>query len=379
MTYDTFERGPFPVGVHTQTWHDVGRDRHLTVEIWYPASEANRGRDRDPATWDTFVPVWAADSAESEDELAHQEALRDAEWSRQQFAWPLVLLVHGWAGYRQESSFLGTHLASRGYVVVSPDVAGSTWTDVDAFLTGCEPASDPDVLLEHTTRIAAARVGDIPFLITAAIDALPVRPHGVGVTGASFGGFSSLVAPTADERVSAVAAMCPANDDAPIVAPYRPFEAFLRADWRADAATLILAADRDSLLPLYGQLRLLRSLPATDKALVALVDADHNHFVDDIEVGQAWLGEFAARVARLFPHGPGDWALVARSVQPMDRLVPALVAQTAWRGVVAAHFDAHLKDDPDARLLLRDLAGMLSRKGIEATVIGVTSAEDGRA
>lgn len=379
MTYDPFERGPLPVGVHTQTWHDVERDRHLTVEIWYPASEANRGRDRDPVTWDTFVPVWAADSAESEDELAHQEAVRDAEWSGHQSEWPLVLLVHGWAGYRQESSFLGTHLASRGYVVVSPDVAGSTWTDVDAFLTGCEPQSEPDVLLEHTMRVATARVGDIPFLITTAIDALPVRPHGVGVTGASFGGYSSLVAPTADDRVSAVAAMCPANDDAPILAPFRPFEAFLQADWRTDAAALILAADRDSLLPLYGQLRLLRSLPATDKVLVALADADHNHFVDDIDVGQAWLGEFAARVARLFPHGPGDWALVARSVQPMDRLVPADVAQTAWRGVVAAHFDAHLKDDPDARPLLRDLAGMLSGQGIEATIISVTSAEDGRA
>lgn len=375
MTYDPFERGQFPVGVQTQTWQDVERDRHLTVEIWYPASEANRGRDGDPATWDTFVPVWAADSFEADSELAHQEAVRGAEWSSKQSEWPLVLLVHGWAGYRQESSFLGTHLASSGYVVVSPDVTGSTWADVDSFLTGCEPESEADVLLQHTTRIAEARVGDVSFLIDAAIDALPVRPHGVGVTGASFGGYSSLVAPSADERVSAVAAMCPANDDAPIVAPHRPFEPFLRADWKSDAATLILAADRDSLLPLYGQLGLLRSLPATDKTLVALAHADHNHFVDEIDIGQAWLGEFAARVARLFPHGPGDWAFVARSVQPMDRLVPAVIAQTAWRGVVAAHFDAHLKDEASARVLLLDLAGMLSGKGIEATVIGVTSAE----
>ena len=161
MTYDPFERGPFPVGVHTQTWHDVERDRPLTVEIWYPASEDYRGRDRDPATWDTYVPVWAADSTEAISELAHQEAVRDAEWSRQQSEWPLVLLVHGWAGFRQESSFLGTHLASRGYVVVSPDVAGSTWTHVDAFLTGCEPQSGPDILLEHTTRIATARASGL--------------------------------------------------------------------------------------------------------------------------------------------------------------------------------------------------------------------------
>ncbi len=369
MTYDPFTRGRYPVGVRTERWVDEDRDRPLTVEIWYPATDKYRGHDQDAETWDTFVPIWAAGSSEHPDVLAHQEAVRDADTCTGESPWPLVLLIHGWAGYRQEATFIGTHLASHGYVVVAPDVPGSTWTDVDAFLTRCEPSAAPETLLEHTVGIAAARVGDIPFLITAAVSQLPVRPTRAGVTGASFGGYSSVIAPSADERVAAVAAMCPANDDAPIVAPQRPFESFMSGPWKTDASAIILAADRDSLLPLYGQLRLLNALPCSDKRLVTLARTDHNHFVDDIETGQAWLGEFAARVARLFPDGPGDWSLVARSVLPIERLLPAEAAKTAWRGILTAHFDAHLRDNLDAELHLAELDTVLADMGVETTVV----------
>ena len=48
--------------------------------------------------------------------------------------------------------------------------------------------------------------------------------------------------------------------------------------------------------------------------MVVLADADHNHFVDDIEVGQEWLREFCERVGRIFPDGPGDWSAAGRAV-----------------------------------------------------------------
>ncbi len=369
MSYDPFARGRFPVGVRTDTWTDTSRDRDLCVEIWYPAAEEYAGQDLDPATWDRFVPGWVAEGQAGEDELVHQEAVRDAEPAAAQAQRPLVLLIHGWAGYRREATFLGTHLASRGYIVVSPDVPGSTFVDVDAFLSSCEPTAEPEALLAHTRDIAAARVEDIPFLISAAVERLPVRAIGVGVTGASFGGYSSLIAPAADERVTAVVPMCPANDDAPILAPDQVFAPFFAMPWKSDAATLILAGDRDSLLPLYGQLRLLHSLPASDRRLITLTGTDHNHFVDDIEVGQAWLGEFAARVGRIFPAGPGDWSYVADSVQPMERLLAGETTKAAWKGVVAAHFDVHLEGDSDAAACLADLPNLLAARGCESTVL----------
>jgi dienelactone hydrolase len=369
MSYDPFSRGEHPVGVRTEMWTDASRDRDLCVEIWYPAADSHVGQDLDPATWDVFVPGWAAEGQDVADDLVHQEAVRDAEPAEAQLQRPLVLLIHGWAGYRREATFVGTHLASRGYIVVSPDVPGSTFVDVDAFLGACEPTAGPAALLAHTREIAAARVEDIPFLISSAVERLPVRSTGVGVTGASFGGYSSLIAPAADERVTAIVPMCPANDDAPILAPDEVFAPFFAMPWKSDAATLILAGDRDSLLPLYGQLRLLNSLPASDRRLIALTGTDHNHFVDDIELGQAWLGEFAARVGRIFPEGPGNWSYVADSVHPMERLLAGETTKDVWKGVIAAHFDAHLNGDGEAALALADLEGMLQARGIESSLV----------
>ena len=370
MPYDPFMRGSHPVGVTSARWTDAARDRTLSVEVWYPADASHHGQDLDDSSWDTFIPDWAAALEPEDVQPVAQQAVRDASWASPG-GFPLVLLIHGWAGFRREATFLGTHLASHGYVVVSPDVIGSTWAEVDAFLSAQSPAGDPAALLEHTRSSAMNRVADIPFLIDTAIETLPVRPDGVGVTGASFGGFSSLVAPTADPRVGATAAMCPANDDAPILAPNRLLDDYLQAPWLTDAATLILAADRDSLLPLYGQLRLLRMIPASDKRLVCLARADHNHFVDDIDVGHAWMAELVQQVADIFPEGPGDWPRVARSVAPIEQLIPGDDAKRAWRGVITAHFDAHLRTNPEAGELVKDIDAMLTSIGVESSTFSV--------
>lgn len=350
MTYDPFARGQHPVGVRTVSWTDTSRGRTLPVEIYYPADDRHRGQDLDPAAWDTYRPIWVTESEPAPEEMAYQAAVRDAaEVAGGLAGRPLVLQVHGWAGFRQEASFLGTHLASHGYVVVSPDVILSTFGDVDALLAANAPRGTREVLEKHFRDIAHARKGDTPFLISTAIESLRLRADGVGITGASYGGWHSLMAPSVDGRVAASVPIVPAGSDQPGLdgsAFWREERLF---DWKRDAATLMLVADRDSLLPLYGQLKLLRQVPATSKRMVVLADADHNHSVDDVETGQAWLGEFCERVGTTFPDGPGDWSLMARSVQPMARLVPGEVAKLAWRGLATAHFDAHLRDVPEAR------------------------------
>lgn len=369
MSYDPFARGPYPVGVESHTWVDTSRARTLPVEVWYPASEDFRGQDLDEATCDTFIADWAATLDPEEAPIAIQHAVRDATRAVLDDM-PLVLLIHGWAGFRREATFLGTHLASHGYVVVSPDVPGSTWADVDGFLTASGPGASPGLLRDHASGIAADRVQDIPFLISTAVDVLPgVRPTGVGVMGASFGGFSSAIAPSADERVAAVVPMCPANDDAPILAPHRLLAEHLEKPWKSDAAVLMCVGDRDSLLPLYGQFGLLRSLPASNKRLVAMAHADHNHFVDDIETGQEWMGEFVTRVAECFPEGPGNWSYVAESVAPMDRLIPGEQAKAAWRGLALAHFDEHLRGDERAARAMADVDALTGSIAVETTTV----------
>ena len=374
MTYDPFTRGAHPVGVQSDTWTDHDRDRELTVEIWYPADDSHKGEDLSAETWDEFMPGWAAGGAEASSDLVRQLAVRGATWSEANAERPLILLIHGWAGFRREATFLGTHLASHGYVVVAPDVLGSTYTDVDRFFTEQEGLGDPEALANHGRAIIEWRKKDIPFLISTAIAKLPVRSTGVGVIGASFGGLSSVIAPAMDDRVSAIVPMCPLNGDAPLHDANANVGAEgIILDWRSAAAVLMLVADRDSLLPLYGQLKLLRHLPTGDKQMVVLADADHNHFVDDIEVGQAWLKEFAQRIARVFPNGPGRWGAIADNIGDIEDLVAGHDAQTAWQGLATAHFDAYLRDHRQAANVLANPDALLAARGIATTTIRDTT------
>ena len=54
VPHDPFSRGSFAVGVRAVQLRDASRDRPLPVELWYPAVDAERGRDLDPASRDHF-------------------------------------------------------------------------------------------------------------------------------------------------------------------------------------------------------------------------------------------------------------------------------------------------------------------------------------
>ena len=368
MSYDPFERGPNPVGVTSDEWRDALRGRTLPVEIWYPATAEHAGQDLDPALQDQFVPGWVAGD-DPEPTLARQSAVRDANHFGQRT--PLVLLVHGWAGFRHEATFIGTHLASHGYTVVSPDVVGSTFPDVDAFFNSQEPRGRPEALNEHLRAIAQWRIRDVPFLLDEAEKRLNIDASRVGITGASFGGWTSLAAPGLDARIAASVPMCPAGGHAHVLDQANsPLKGLLSWDWHQPVPTLMLVGARDCLLPLDGQLELLRKIPSERKRMVILADADHNHFVDDIEVGQAWLKEYAERVARLFPDGPGDWEVAVRTVVPQDEICPEEHAHVAWRGLTLAHMDAHLRANASANdLVLGPIDRLLAERGITANVM----------
>jgi dienelactone hydrolase len=368
MTYNPFERGRHPVGVKTMEWTDTSRNRTLPVEVWYPATENYRDQDLNPATQDKFTPVWLA-ALDDNAELATQTAVRDAQ--KEDGATPLVLLIHGWAGFRQEATFIGTHLASHGFTVVSPDIISSTYPDVDAFFNSQEPLGKPAAMDAHLEGIAKFRQGDVPFLIDAAEQYLDVDTAKVGITGASFGGWTSLMAPGVDARIAASVPMCPAGGRAPAQPKnHSPLIDMLSMKWHKPVPTLMLTASRDSLLPLDGQFDLLRRIPAANKKMVILADSDHNHFVDDIDAGQAWLKDYVERVARLFPDGPGEWPIAASLVVPQEELCPGDHAHTAWRGLTLAHMDAHIRSNNDAAAFLEGPIDLiLGEQGIATNTI----------
>jgi hypothetical protein len=110
------ERGPYEVGVTTIQLSD------RPMEVWYPVDPADIGDEpRDEYFIRDFVSTFF-DGLIPEDVNPPYvtDAVRDVP-AASDGPFPLVLFSHGFASYRTQSTFLTTHLASWGFVVISPD------------------------------------------------------------------------------------------------------------------------------------------------------------------------------------------------------------------------------------------------------------------
>ncbi len=122
--------GDYKVGVKTlditdQKYVDLLTDqikpRTLKIEVWYPADY----KGGTPLT-----------SYENETRLAKKfsiqaNAARDVAPLASESTYPVVVLSHGYTGYRQIMFYFGEHLASHGYIVAAIDHTDSTNEDVD--------------------------------------------------------------------------------------------------------------------------------------------------------------------------------------------------------------------------------------------------------
>lgn len=189
--------GPYAVGYETYDITDSARDgRTLSLDVWYPARRIDT---KGAAGAEYFVAPDAfgleplpARFAKVGVPIAPRNVKR------------LVVFSHGNESFSSQSIALTETLASHGYVVVAPNHTGNTLFN----------PSDP-------FEIAAInRVGDVGFVIdhimarnTDAQDPFyqKIDPDNVGVTGHSFGGFTTVAAAVGyegiggDPRVSAIA------------------------------------------------------------------------------------------------------------------------------------------------------------------------------
>ena len=196
------EPGPYQVGRRVIQISDAARGRALTADVWYPVEQGVTA----PLSIYQFIPGI---------ELASLTALADAPASAAG-PFPMVVYSHGSGGLRYIASWFTEALASHGFVVVAVDHTGNTALDS---VTG---ASTPRPVN------ALNRVQDVQYLITAMLgisatagDPLSgtMDPDRIGVTGHSFGGFTTLGTAggysnelgsvPADERVKAIAVMAP--------------------------------------------------------------------------------------------------------------------------------------------------------------------------
>jgi hypothetical protein len=199
----TSERGPWAVGARTVS---IGG---LTAEVWYPASPGSEdGVEADSYDVRSYLP--AAEAVKIADADAPRQACdcyRDLPIDDAHGPYPVVVFVHGTAGFRTQSLEITTHWASRGFVVVAADHPGLVLGDLITSLPMCDGDAPPQdvpgdigVLLDAI----AAPAGDIDFL-AGRIDAGRVALSGHSAGGGAiedFGDRASVLIPMAAGGVS---------------------------------------------------------------------------------------------------------------------------------------------------------------------------------
>lgn len=364
MQDDPFSRGSAPVGVRTIVLRDEARgDRTLEVELWYPATDSYRGQDLDPATQDRFEVAPGLPALV-------QHAVRDAEPAGEKL--PLILFFHGAVAHRRYSSELCTHLASHGYLVAAPDFPGNTLADQvhDMQLKAGEAPRLVDFAQSASDRPVDAKLA-IDRLLDGAAPGLSelIDQERIGTCGQSFGGWTTLAFNSKDKRPKASFPIVPPWGKGP--ARSERLSALIRLDdWGRDVPTLVLAAERDSVVMIDGVRDLYRGLKGP-KRLAVLKNSGHMHFGDDAE---ASYEEFrAACAANDYPVGDSensiDFPAIAAATPRFSELCPAAHGQAVVRSLCVSHMDAHLKLRPEAHAFLnQDLAGLFAARGIDLEV-----------
>jgi dienelactone hydrolase len=266
---DFSARGPYAVGVRqTHISSPFGSAdgegesdsvRSLPTEIWYPAES---GQDE-------------SENAAHPLGLDHRATPGLTPTSA---PCPLVAFSHGNSGFRQQSTFLTTHLASWGFVVVAPDHVGNTFNEMMQL-------PDEDARRSTHQRARRQRPHDIHAVIRALLDEKHLSnerpsldPERLGLLGHSFGGWTALKVPALESRVAAVCSLAPVSE------PFVGRKAFDPGELPLPEKTnsLVLAARDDVLVDLDTSIR-----PLTDRlgpgCRVEIIDrADHFHFCDGL-------------------------------------------------------------------------------------------------
>lgn len=99
------------------------KDRPLKIELWYPTPDSKSSAK---ATYENQTRSGIPFSIQG-DAFRDQEVLVASNGEK----YPLIVLSHGYTGYRSIMYYLGEHLASHGYIVAAIDHTDSTNVEVD--------------------------------------------------------------------------------------------------------------------------------------------------------------------------------------------------------------------------------------------------------
>lgn len=311
--------GPNPVGVMTLDLVDVSRlnvpgdgPRPVTVEVYYPSTAAAvEGVPRDVVTVLT-IPV------------VETPSYRDVDIAPGSF--PLVVFSHGNNGVRFQSFFFAAHLASYGYIVVTPDHHGNTF--VDSLASVVDPMPEVNRPLDMTFLIDEF----LAFNVPASADFFEgtIDPASIGASGHSFGGLTSFLLAGGDAGFGTFT-----DTRVQAILPQAPAAGFSTAFFESiTIPTLIIGGTIDETTPFATQQQAPYDSMLSGALVVALAELDqagHFSFSDFCEVS----GDLLAFL------GGADEACEPRHQ-------PWRYAQDVTKYLALNFFDATLKGDAAA-------------------------------
>jgi hypothetical protein len=274
------QHGPYEVGVTTITLSD------RKMEVWYPVDPDDIGtaprdeyfiRDYVSSSINALIP------AEVNPPFV-TDATRDVPASGAG-PFPLVLFSHGFASYRVQSTFLTTHLASWGFVVISPDYLERGLRSV---LGEPPPSNRADTVVADEAITAARAANAAPGgLLSGVVDGARVFP-----IGHSAGGGTTIRLLARPDVVSGISLAAGINfTQIPDYATILP----------ASKAVTWIGARWDSIVPIDG-IRDGYTYTGGPRRLIELSGSGHvNAFSDICEIGDGGAAALAAGIGIPIP------------------------------------------------------------------------------
>ena len=256
--------GPYVAGVTTL---DMGG---TPVEVWYPADKGTEvGKQRDVYELQDWLPPAFKAKVPPGTAPFTTNAYRGLPASLHG-PYPLVLFSHGFAGYRDQSTSLTTHLATWGFVVAAPDMLSRGLASVFG-QKPAHPMTDVEVL-RATVDLMRAEDRRAGGALQGLIDTAKLA-----VMGHSAGGFDAIQFGAQPDVVTYISLAAGGKDDAGdnIMPPNKPALYMVGAD---DA--VVPAAD---VAATYG-------VAPAPKRSVVIGQSGHLVFTDVCLIGSAQGG-----------------------------------------------------------------------------------------